>query len=428
MQALVLQRMSSGRTLWKLHGLERQRQRFADEPERTAGESDFHRQFVRRRQNHALNPTPPCEEKHDPYQNECQAETSPESEGTPSPAKAKPGAQRQADDPVGREMTEHGRARIARTTKRSGRNGLNAVKQLKGGARRKEKNGAVNDHIIGRVQARNPSRKEKKQGAGAGHERGAEEDGGAAGVARTFGISAADGLADTHGSGGGEAERYHVGERNGVQSDLVAGKRDGSQAPDERSDQREDANLQRDLHGCGKAQGDEATDALQFRLNWRAQQLCAVLLVVPEQIANEDCCKIDACPGRRPTGTDRSHRGCAEFAVDQNPVADGVDDVRSHQGEGDGANQVHGLDASSHREIQQKWQRPPGQSFGVRNSEGDDLRRDAGGAEQGSEEPDGHHQYGSKSQAEIDTVHERAMAVFATARAEGLSDQSVQTD
>src|SRR6266446_5074405 len=291
MQALVLQRMSSGRTLWKLHGLEWQRQRFADEPERTAGESDFHRQFVRRRQNHALNPTPPREEKHDPYQDECQAETSPETESTPPPVKAKPGAQRKADDPVGREMAEHGRARIARAAKRTGRNGLNAVKQLKGGARSKEKNGAANDHIIGRVQARNPSRKEKKQGAGAGHERGAQEDGGAAGVARTSGIFAADGLTHAHGCCRRNAQRYHVGERNGVQSDLVAGKRDGSKAPAERCDQREDANLQRDLHGCGKAQGDEATNALQFRLNWRAQQLCTVLPAVPEQVANEDCCK-----------------------------------------------------------------------------------------------------------------------------------------
>src|SRR6266571_3734071 len=225
MQALVLQRMSSGRTLeycdklWKLHGLEWQRQRFADEPERTAGESDFHRQFVRRRQNHALNPTPPREEKHDPYQDEGQAKTSPETESTPPPVKAKPGAQRKADDPVRREMTEHGRARVARAAKRTGRNGLKAIEQLKCGTSSKQKNGAANDHIIGRVQARNPSRKEKKQGAGAGHERGAEEDGGAAGVARTFGISAADGLADTHGSGGGEPQRYHVGERNGVQRD-----------------------------------------------------------------------------------------------------------------------------------------------------------------------------------------------------------------
>src|SRR6266571_5564860 len=169
MQALVLQRMSSDPPLEycdklrRLHGLEWQRQRFADEPERTAGESDFHGQFVRRRQNHALNPTPPCEEKHDPYQNECQAETSPESKGTPPPVKAKPGAQRKADDPVRREMTEHGRARVARAAKRNGLKAIEQLEQLKCGTSSKQKNGAANDHIIGRVQARNPSRKKKKQ-------------------------------------------------------------------------------------------------------------------------------------------------------------------------------------------------------------------------------------------------------------------------
>ena len=54
------------------------------------------------------------------------------------------------------------------------------------------------------------------------------------------GIAAAEGLADANGGGGREAERNHVGESDGVESDLVAGLSDGAETRDERGDQSED--------------------------------------------------------------------------------------------------------------------------------------------------------------------------------------------
>ena len=75
----------------------------------------------------------------------------------------------------------------------------------------------------------------------AGHERGAEKDRGAAGVARALRILAADGLADAHRRSGGDAERNHVGERDGVESDLMAGKRNGPEAADQRRHERENS-------------------------------------------------------------------------------------------------------------------------------------------------------------------------------------------
>src|SRR5260370_17804379 len=121
----------------------------------------------------------------------------------------------------------------------------------------------------------------------------------------------------------------------------MARKRNSSEAADERGDESEDANFQSDLHGSGKAERDEPPDARQFRLNRSAQQFGAMLLVVPEQVANEDGRKIDAGAGGGPTGTDGSHRGRTKPSVDEKPVANGVDDGRGHDCEATGPNHIH---------------------------------------------------------------------------------------
>ena len=49
----------------------------------------------------------------------------------------------------------------------------------------------------------------------------------------------------------------------------------------------------------------------------------------------------------------------AEFAVDQNPIENSVDDVGRDQCERHRANHVHGLQAPANREVQQKRERVP---------------------------------------------------------------------
>jgi len=68
----------------------------------------------------------------------------------------------------------------------------------------------------------------------------------------------------------------------------VARQRNSSETTNERRDQCEDADFQRDLQGCGKSECDEPPDARQFWMNRSAKQFGAMLLVVPEQVANED--------------------------------------------------------------------------------------------------------------------------------------------
>ena len=98
------------------------------------------------------------------------------------------------------------------------------------------------------------------------HEGSTEEDGGIASITSGEGITAADGLTYADGRGGGDAERDHVSEGDGVEGDLVAGERDGAEAADERCDHGEDADFGGELQGGGQAERDETTDALDIGL------------------------------------------------------------------------------------------------------------------------------------------------------------------
>ena len=69
----------------------------------------------------------PDEKQNDPDQDERQAETCPQAKGSPATAEAEPVPQWQTDDPIRGEVAEHGRARVACASKRSGRNCLNAI-------------------------------------------------------------------------------------------------------------------------------------------------------------------------------------------------------------------------------------------------------------------------------------------------------------
>src|SRR6266851_1874886 len=137
LQALVLQWITSGRTheycdkFWKRRGFKRQRRRFADGPKRTIGESDFHRQAVRKRLSHASNRAAPGEKQDDADQNERQAQAGPQAERAPASVETQPGTEGKSNNPVRGEVTKHRRARIARTAESASGDGLDAIEQLK---------------------------------------------------------------------------------------------------------------------------------------------------------------------------------------------------------------------------------------------------------------------------------------------------------
>src|SRR5215470_1957920 len=100
----------------------------------------------------------PDKQQHNPNQNERQAQACPQSKSAPAAPKTQPSSKRQADNPVSREMTKHGRARVSRAAESARRHGLDTIKELKRCSSGQQQHGAVDDSFIGSVDARNPSR------------------------------------------------------------------------------------------------------------------------------------------------------------------------------------------------------------------------------------------------------------------------------
>ena len=89
-------------------------------------------------------------------------------------AEAKPGAEGEADEPVGAEVADHRRARVAGAAESAGGYGLDAVEELEGGTGGEKDDGGVNEDGIVCVDASNVLREDEKNDAHEGHERGAE--------------------------------------------------------------------------------------------------------------------------------------------------------------------------------------------------------------------------------------------------------------
>ena len=75
----------------------------------------------------------PEKKEEDADENKGKAEADPEAEGAPVTAEAEPGAEGEAHEPVGGEVTEHGSAGVSGAAEGTGGDGLNAVEELKSG-------------------------------------------------------------------------------------------------------------------------------------------------------------------------------------------------------------------------------------------------------------------------------------------------------
>ena len=188
------------------------------------------------------------------------------------------------------------------------------------------------------------------------------------------GIFAADGLADANGGGGRNSQRDHVGERDGVERDLMAGERHGAEARDQGGDHGEDSALERELNGGRIAEGDEAANAREINVDGSFEQIGAMAAVVPQEIDDQDGGHVQARDGGGPAGADGAHGGRSPVSVNKNPVADGVDDVGGDEREGHDADHVHGLEAAADGEIEEQGEESHGESLGVGNGERENCR------------------------------------------------------
>src|SRR5207245_2236817 len=123
-----------------------------------------------------------------------------------------------------------------------------------------------------------------------------------------------------------------------------------------------------------------------------------------------------------------THGRRAPFAVDENPVEEGVDDVGAYQREGDGLCHVHGLQATAHSEVQEQREEAESKGFHVRDGECGDLRFHAQRLEQRLEVPHGDHEEGRHDNTEINAVDQRPVTIFALTGTKGLSDESIEPD
>src|ERR1700680_1819082 len=107
-------------------------------------------------------------------EDESDAQAGPEAECAPAEVEAEPVAEGQADDPVGDQVAEHGRAGVTCAAEGAGGYGLNAIEKLEGGAGGEQVGGGANYVFGGRVHAGDGTRKNQERGASAGHEGGAQ--------------------------------------------------------------------------------------------------------------------------------------------------------------------------------------------------------------------------------------------------------------
>ena len=158
------------------------------------------------------------------------------------------------------------------------------------------------------------------------------------------------------------------------------------------------------MHGGGQAEGDEPANTYEVDVDGSLQQFGAMPAVVPEKVAHEHEGQVDAGNGGGPAGTDHAHRRGAPLAVDEYPIEKGVDEICTDESEGDGLRHVHGLQAATNSEIQQKREKAEGEGFHVRDGESRDWGLDMQTAKERGEEPDRDHQERRHDDAEINAV------------------------
>ena len=367
-------------------------------------------------------------EEEDADEDEGEAEANPEAEGAPVAVETEPGTEGKTNQPVGGKVAKHGCAGVTGAAERAGGNSLDAVEELEGGAGGEKGDGGADDGLVGGVDAGDVAREDEEDDAHEGHEGSAEEDGSVTGVAGGQRVAAADGLTDANGGGGREAKGNHVGEGDGVERDLMAGLGNGAETGDERSDQSEDTDFGGELNRGRKTESDELADTVEVRVNGSFEELGFVAGVVPEEIDNEDEREIGARDAGGDAGTGDAEGRAAELAVDEDIVADEVDEIGGDESEGDGANHVHTLECATDSEVEKERNETGGKRAHVRSGEDGDGMGDAEAFEVKRNDPNGNGEEGSDGEAEINAVDERAVAVFALASAEGLGDEGVEAD
>ena len=188
------------------------------------------------------------------------------------------------------------------------------------------------------------------------------------------------------------------------------------------------ADFRSELHGGGNAESDELADAIEIGLDRSFEEFGFVATIVPEEINDQDESEVAAGDAGGDAGAGDAVSGEAEFAVDEDVVAEEIDEVGGDEGESDGANHVHALEGAANGEIEKQGDEAGGECAHVGSGEDGDRMGDAEALEIAGKDPDGNGEKRGDGEAEVDAVDERGVAIFAAAGTEGLRDEGVQAD
>ncbi len=264
----------------------------------------------------------------------------------------------EADDPVADDLDVEAGVGVAGSAEGSGGGDLEAVEELEDGGDEEERDGGGDDFGVCGEAAGDGVGHEKQDGGEAGHGSGTEGDGSPSGGGGFGRGVAADGLAYADGGGGGDGEGNHEGETGAVEGDLVSGEGKAAHGADEEGDEAEDGDFDEDLAAGGGSEEGEAADAVRFEVAGHAGEAVLVAAFDSQERDDHEECQVAAGDGGCETcsgdSEGRDVNWALGVAVDEEPVADDVDEVGGDEGPGDGADVVEGLQIAAEGEVEKE--------------------------------------------------------------------------
>src|SRR5215469_3245773 len=370
----------------------------------------------------------PAQQEHCRNDDERNRESDPEAIDTPFEDEAEEEAKRKAENPVTDQVRPHGSARFSKAAQCAGRDGLDAVEDLEC-CGDPEQAGADCEHArICCVERNERARDDEEDDAGKEHEAGSQREGeppGAAGACRVLG---ADCVANADGRCGAYSERDHISKAGVVECDSVRCERDGSEEPGGEGSKVPGADFKKDLPGRRSAEPDELPELEQARARPAGEQRVSPPSFVPPGETNESCGHADAGDDGGDGGPADTKSGKAELAIDQNPVAEPVEQVGEHERDSDDADLSYPLKVPAGRCVEEQRKSAEREDEEIASGRRCHFRRNADVDEYQACGDEQQHERHARDAGEIDTLREPVMAGLVVAAAVGVGDERVEAE
>ncbi len=138
----------------------------------------------------------------------------------------------------------------------------------------------------------------------------------------------------------------------------MTGEGEAAHGADEEGDKTEDGDFDEDLAAGGGTEECEAADAGGFEVVPHAAEAVAVTAFDPPERDDHEESQVAAGDGGGETCAGDAEGGDVDWAPgvaeDEEPVADGVDEVRGDERDGDGADVVEGLQVAAEGEVEEE--------------------------------------------------------------------------